>query len=228
MSLPEVKRSNFLDQVRGLAIILMVIFHFAYDLNFFRLVDIDFFHDPLWYYFPRLITFLFLICVGMALTLTHRPQIRWKKALKRSGMLALWAALISLTTYALFPERFIYFGILHCIALASLAALPMINYPWICLIVGLPMIVLGVFFNLTLPWFNLSQPAIDYIPFFPWFGATLIGIFLGKKGLTNIQLKFKYQEIIEKLGQHSLIIYLLHQPILFGLLYAVWYLFLRS
>lgn len=223
MSTTKQNRSIFLDQLRGFAIVLMVIFHFFYDLNYFRFVDIDFFKDPLWFYFPRLITFLFLVCVGMSLTLSHGRRIQWKKVWLRLLILSFWAGIFSVATYFIFPDRFIYFGILHCIALSSVAGLLFLNYPKISLLIGLPMLVLGVFFNLTLPWFNLPHPSVDYIPFFPWFGAVLIGIFCGKVGITDLKSHFSVFKPLAYIGKYSLRIYIAHQPILFGLTYVYWW-----
>lgn len=224
MSMAKENRSIFLDQLRGFAIVLMVIFHFSYDLNYFRFVEIDFFKDPFWYYFPRLITFLFLVCVGMSLTLTHQKKVKWAKVIKRFALLSFWAMLFTVATFFIFPDRFIYFGILHCIALSSLAGIFFLRIPLIALIIGLPMIILGVFFNLNLPWFNLPHPSVDYIPFFPWFGAVLIGIYLAKIGVTKWQTKFSLIAPLEYIGKYSLRIYILHQPILFAVSYAAWWL----
>lgn len=224
MSTSKQNRSIFLDQLRGLAIVLMVIFHFSYDLNYFRFVEIDFFRDPLWFYFPRLITFLFLLCVGMSLKITHAKGIKWKKVGKRFLLLSFWAAIFTVATYYLFPNRYIYFGILHCIALSSVVGILFLRIPEISLLIGLPMLVLGVFFDLNIPWFNLPHAAVDYIPFFPWFGAVLMGIFCAHIGLSDLRTQYKILDPLAWLGRYSLRIYLLHQPILFGGLYGIWWL----
>ncbi len=216
-------RYIFLDQLRGVAIVLMVIFHFAYDLNFFRFVHIEFIKDPLWYYFPRLITFLFLVCVGMSIGVVHQKKIRWKKVTKRFLVLSFWAAVFSVTTFFIFPERWIYFGILHCIALSSLVGVFFLKIPVISGLIGITALVLDIFFGIGLPWIDLPHPAVDYIPFFPWFGAVLFGILLHRIEFHTLKTDFLPRSPLAFLGKHSLLIYLLHQPILFGLTGAVWW-----
>ncbi|MCK5884818.1 MAG: DUF1624 domain-containing protein [Bacteriovoracaceae bacterium] len=217
-------RYIFLDQLRGISIVLMVIFHFAYDLNYFNFVEIDFFKDKFWFYFPRLITFMFLTCVGISIAIVHRKKLKWRKAIKRFLILASWGLIISGLTYLAFPSRWIYFGILHCIALSSVAAIIFIKVPVIAGLVGLSAVILDIFFGIGLPWIDLPRPALDYIPFFPWFGAVLFGLFLHRIDFHTLKTDILPISPLAYLGKHSLLIYLIHQPLLFGLVGGAFYL----
>lgn len=216
----EKVRYNLVDEIRGLAIILMIIFHLFYDLNIFSFVKIDFAKDPFWWGFPRVIVFLFFLSVGMGLPLANTPKIKWNKFWQRLLKISGFALLITLTTYFLFPDRWVYFGTLHCIAICSLWALPFLKLPKVALIIFLALAIPSAFFNLNIPWIVLHGYSMDYISPFPWFGVVLLGVFLFHKNFHRINLSKKGLDPILKplryMGKHSLAIYVLHQPIIFG------------
>ncbi len=213
-------RYLLLDQLRGLAVLLMLIFHLFFDLDFFGFYQMNYQQNIYWYALPRIIVFLFLTCVGIGLYEAHHQQIAWKKLLKRTGLIAIYALLTSLTTYFLFPEKWIYFGTLHCIALVSILSLPFLKYPRLSGIFGLAMTVGEFVFKFHIPWFNMRHLSMDYIPLFPWWGFTLIGIFLAAKKFHH--LPTPKLRPLTFLGQHALFIYILHQPLFYG---SVWLLY---
>lgn len=197
----------------------MVIFHFSFDLNYFGIVRFDIINHPFWYFFPRLIVFLFLFATGISLYLAHYPKIRWKAFLKRLSLLILWAATISLVTYLNFPDSWIYFGTLHAIAVVSIMSLPFLPYPRLSLLIGLALFLPSMLFDLNLPWISLPHASWDYISPFPWVGASLLGLFAAHKGFYQFPLsETSLVKSLKYLGQHSLFIYLVHQPLLFLLL----------
>lgn len=216
------ERSLILDALRGFTVILMIIFHFSFDLDYFGFVSIDIIHAPFWYFFPRLIVFLFLFAVGAALCITHKNGIKWRPFGKRFALLVFWAVVISVATYNFFPENWIYFGTLHAIAVVSVFSLPFIKRPREALIVGLCLFIPSIAFDKTIPWIQLSHSSWDYISPFPWLGASLLGIFAAHKGIHRLDIpKNKLTRSLNFLGQHSLFIYLVHQPILFGILMLI-------
>ena len=219
---PISDRSILLDVIRGFTIVLMIIFHFSFDLDYFGFIDIDFTNDPFWYFFPRLIVFLFLFAVGMALSLAHKNGIKWKSFGKRLLLISFWAVIISFATYHFFPENWIYFGTLHAIAVISVFSLPFLKRPWEALIVGLCLFIPSIAYDVTLPWISLSHTSWDYISPFPWLGASLLGIFAAYKRLYLIDLPLNtLVRSLKYMGKHSLLIYLIHQPILFGILMLI-------
>lgn len=211
-------RYALIDQIRGFAIVLMVIFHFSYDLAVFGHVNIQFQKDPFWWVFPRLIVFLFLIAVGLSLRVVHIPEYRWKPFWKRWLKIAFFAVIISVSTYFAFPDRWIYFGTLHSIAVTSLMAVPFVRYPRFSGIMALAFLLPVVFFKWSLPWIELPHKSMDYIPAFPWVGVVFLGIFLHSVNFHQLNLPdIKPLRGLSWLGKHSLLIYMLHQPILYGL-----------
>ena len=107
-------RSGYLDALRGIAVVWMIIFHSAYDLRMLGFVDWNF-SQGFWWAFPRVIAWTFLFCVGVSLNFTHSGKINWDNLKKRSFKLAAAAFIISASTYVIFPQQWIFFGTLHCI-----------------------------------------------------------------------------------------------------------------
>ena len=215
-------RSIFLDALRGFTIVLMIIFHFSFDLDYFGFIDIDIVNDPFWYIFPRVIVFLFLFAVGVSLSLAHKNEIKWKSFGKRLLLIVFWASIISLATYKFFPDNWIYFGTLHAIAVVSVFSLPFLKRPYISLIVAMSLFIPSIIFNLNIPWITLSHTSWDYISPFPWLGASLLGVFAAHKKIYLTELpRNNIVKSLNYMGKHSLLIYLLHQPILFGVLMLI-------
>jgi uncharacterized membrane protein len=214
-------RYELVDLMRGFAVLLMIIFHTSFDLNAFKFVSIDFNNDLLWWLFPRVIVTLFFLSVGMSLSMAHAKQINWKPYLIRVGKLSICAAAISLMTYYAFPANWIYFGTLHSIAVGSLLALPFIGKPFVALFCVL--LIYSNYFlgGVDLTWPTLPHASMDHIPPYPWFGLILLGLgathFNVHKIAVPAPLKPKW---LLWMGRHSLSIYLIHQPILYGLTFA--------
>jgi uncharacterized membrane protein len=221
------QRLHYLDVIRGIAIILMVIYHFCFDLDNFQYLHLEMDTDPFWRIFRFFIITLFLITMGMSLALTHAKGICWGCLKKRSLLLGAAAFLVSIASYFQFPETWIYFGILHFILFASWLGLLFIGKPWLSLITAIIIIIGSAVNGLhTDTLFTFLQPLLhlpplyteDLVTVFPWFAVVLIGLFIvGKNWHYYPQLKPSYiSKKVSFLGRHSLLIYMLHQPILFG------------
>ncbi len=218
-----------LDSYRGLAILLMMVFHFAYDLSYFGYIEFAF-DDPFWAWFRYIIVTLFFTVSGVSLVLATKDGIRWKKFLIRWAQVGLGAIAITVSTYFMFPKAWVYFGVLHFIFVAMITGLLFVKRPYLALVLGLTIFVL---FNAT-DWFNLKwlysylKPILglpnatqDITRYIPWFGMILVGIYLGHKQLQNIIFpQGKVANALAFMGKHSLLIYLVHQLILFGLVWA--------
>lgn len=215
-------RSRIIDAIRGLTIILMIFFHLSFDLTNFGFLKIDIIREPFWFALPRLIVFLFLFAVGMSLTLAHGDHIHWRPFWKRFFKITFFALIISGATFIMFPENWIYFGTLHAIALISLLSLPFLKKPNLSLFLALALFIPSVFLDKNIPWFSLPHQSWDYIAPFPWVGASLLGIFAVHKGLHHWEIsENQMTRSLNFLGRHSLFIYLIHQPILFGSVYLL-------
>ncbi|SMN11367.1 protein of unknown function DUF1624 [uncultured Candidatus Thioglobus sp.] len=221
-----------LDIWRGFAVVLMIIYHFFFDLNHFGYVEINFNGEWLWRLFRYFIISLFLLSVGISLVLSHAKSMAFKQIIKRLLQLTTASLLVSMASYLLFPATWIYFGILHFIALASLLGLLFISFPNLSLLTALIIWLTNMIGVLNMHWlFALLQPYLflpnkteDLVPFFPWFAMVLLGIFLAKQSYFSRILvavfwtKFaKVGDILGVFGRHSLLIYLIHQPLLFAM-----------
>lgn len=218
----ENKRQPLLDLLRGIAVAWMIIFHFAYDLKIFSWPTLPDSWSWFWWWFPRVIVASFLFVMGASWARAAKKELSLRPFFKRWLKLFGAALLVSVSTYLLFPERWVYFGTLHCIAFCSLALFAFHRRPalgWISLAVIIGLEIAG----LRPPWFDLDHPSMDYIPPFPWLGFALLGLLLSES-LKRVQLPQLWLQLARPLvfaGRHSLKIYLLHQPLIFGSLWTV-------
>ncbi|BCP55974.1 membrane protein [Kaistia sp. 32K] len=228
-----------LDVARGVALVCMAIFHGAWDVAFLHLVRFDPGASIGWIVFARAIAGSFLMLVGISLVLSVRNGFRLRPYLTRLAMIVAAAALVSLATYFVMPEGWIFFGILHQIALASVLGLLFLRLPPR----GIFLAAVAVF---ALPFFFRSaifaQPALwwvglapkppasfDYVPLFPWFGVVLFGMAAAKLGvalgwdkwLAGWQPRFAPARWLAFGGRHSLAVYLIHQPILYAIFFGL-------
>ena len=231
-------RLDLVDVARGLALIAMVVFHGAWDLSNADLIATDINSHAGWQWFARSIAASFLTITGVSLVLAHGKGFGAgfdrQRFLRRWLILAGAAALVSIGTYFMFPDGYVFFGILHHIALASLLALPFLS--WSPLLVGaaaiaaiaLPQIFRSGLFDPTwLIWTGLAQrvpDTVDFVPFFPWFGFVLAGVALGRIGKAWLlhqgwQAEGRLKKLTALAGRNSLVFYLVHQPILLGLIW---------
>ena len=229
------RRLHWLDALRGCAIVLMFIYHFCFDLNYFGVLQQDFNHDIRWLGFRAIILSSFLTLVGIGIALGHAEKIRWTAFWKRWRLVAGGAALVSIGTYVMFPNSYVYFGVLHHIALASLLALAFVRVPKISLAVGIALLIVGNVFSHRffdqpwLHWFGLmtTKPITeDYVPLLPWFGVVLIGVAIGCWIKVSVPFQnWRAESVATKGliwgGRHSLILYLVHQPVFIGFLTLV-------
>lgn len=235
------ERSILLDAMRGFAIVLMVIFHFCYDLTLFGLAEIPIYTSPGWVYFRFIILSSFLGSVGASLYLHYLRGINYTAFMRRIALITLNAWVITAVTYLTLKEMYVFFGILHLIALSSVFALAFMRLYWINLFLGLGILYLGYnysngfFETYGLRWIGMLPSATgssDFTPIFPFFGLVLLGIFTARL-LGDGIYKWRWQsqnnfissmaQWLALLGRNALIIYMIHQPILWGILYAYQY-----
>lgn len=232
------------DLLRGLAVVMMVIFHLFYDLNYFGIYSIDT-SSGFWFYFPRITVGLFILLVGISLTLSYsRAEIQGRedrmfiKLLKRGLWIFSLGMAVTVVTYFLVKERFIVFGILHFIGVSIILAYPFLRLKALNLALGAAVIVLGLYLqSLSFPypwllWLGLAPNGfytLDYIPLFPWFGVVLAGIFLGNSLYEDYERRFILPDlsgtapagVLCLLGRNSLFVYLIHQPLIVAALFLL-------
>ena len=220
-------RIGFVDAWRGLAVLMMIAYHFIFDLGYLGLARIDLEFLPL-LLFQRATGGSFLLLAGISIWLSEARGKSLERRLQRFLKLALVALGITLGTWIYPHEGFITFGIIHLMALSALIGPVFIGTGGWGAAAGLLLLVIG-----SLPpglssdspylfWLGLPDPAytaLDYYPVIPWFGMVLLGIFLGRRffpsGESAIALPgAPLQKPLEWIGRNSLAIYLVHQPVL--------------
>jgi uncharacterized membrane protein len=222
------------DALRGGALCLMFVYHFSFDLRYYKVIAADFENDPFWLGFRALIVASFMTLVGMSLVLAYRAGSTPAHFWKRIGVIAACAIAASVGSFVVFPRTFIYFGILHCIAVASILAWPLVRWPRIALVVGIVVIIAGfaisypLFDERALSWigFTTHKPATeDYVPLAPWAGFVLVGVTLGqalaRRAYRPLAPLANAPTWLRFLGRHSLFVYMVHQPVLLGVLWIL-------
>lgn len=222
------------DCLRGLAVLMMLLYHFLVDLE---MVSGDALNltSGFWGRFQQLTASLFLLVVGISLTITYyhdrKDNFAFSNYFRRGLKLLCWAFLITLITRWLFSASYVVFGILHLIGLSSILVFPLLRFKWLNLLLGITLLLIGVYLERfrfpfsTLVWIGFtprSFNSLDYFPVLPWSGWILIGLFLGKQLYPENQRRFSlpdYSTILPvqwicAVGRRSLIIYLTHQPLL--------------
>ncbi len=214
----------------------MIAFHLVFDLQMFGLVPYGTTLQPFFYWHARGVAGSFLFLAGVSLWLAHGQGIRWPAFWRRWVRLAAAAALVSGATYAAFPDYFVYFGILHCIAACSLIGLLFLRLPAPLTALGGAAVMAASYvlpsasFNAPLLRFvglsTLPAETLDFEPLLPWLGPFLLGLAAGKIAarmglLTMLELPDTPEtRLLAWPGRHSLLIYLIHQPLLIGGLQA--------
>ena len=226
-----------IDFLRGLSIILMVGYHLLFDVGEFVGIKrfLGFSTDlssVAWTVAQYFFAGLFVVLSGVSCTLSRNNVRRGLKLLAVS-------LAVSAATYIFDPSSTVYFGILQCLAVSILIygaafekAGPVSCAAWGAFVLGLavalPMLVQGVEirFDWLLP-FGIHSPTFssyDYFPLFPWFGIFLAGSALGKSVYASKRSMLPWQlpdTFINVAGRHSLLIYIVHQPVIIGLLYVL-------
>ena len=234
------RRLDAIDLARGIMLVFMAGYHGAWDLVFLGLADLPLLTHWFWLTARTLIAGSFLALVGVSLVLATRSGINWPRFGRRLGVIVLCAAIVSVATYFAIPDNWIFFGILHSIAVCSVLALPFLRLPLpvliaaAALVIALPEIAASPLFDTPgLRWIGLvtvGPETFDFVPVLPWFAWVLAGIALGRLmvrpngpalPLWLWRARSAPARLLRFAGRHSLIVYMLHQPVLVALLAGV-------
>lgn len=222
----------------------MTVFHFCFDLQHFGYTRQDFYTDPFWTWQRTTIVSLFLLCAGLGQGVAVQQGQSWARFWRRWRLVALCALVVSVGSYFMFPRSFIYFGVLHGIAAMLIVARLTAGWgrwlwPLGALAIASPFVAEQLLAGSALaPWFNgmalnwlgwiTVKPATeDYVPVFPWLGVVWWGVALAPW----LQSQLPSWEFARRscpglstplawLGRRSLAYYMVHQPLLMGLLMA--------
>lgn len=243
-------RFDKIDALRGVAMVWMTVFHFCFDLNHFGYLKQDFYADPFWTTQRTLIVSLFLFTAGLGQAVAVHQGQGWPRFGRRWAQVAGCALLVTAGSYWMYPRSFIYFGVLHGMAVILLIArLAALGKPgralWLWAAGGLAiaagfvasqaLVALGsaevaaLFDSRLLNWLGIitRKPITeDYVPLLPWLGVMLWGVAAGQWLLAqNPAWLHRPAGAVARplawLGRWSLTYYMLHQPVLIGVLMGV-------
>lgn len=227
-----------IDFFRGIAIVMMIIFHTFFFINYFNLASFSM-YQGFWLSFRLILIFLFLSIAGISLVISAKKRNLFQQ-IKRGFEIFLLGMSITIVTGIFFYDNIVIFGILHLIGISIIIGALFIRFKWTSLIFGLILFFANFFVTKTIlsfPWliwlgFKFSGfSSFDYYPLIPWMGLVLIGIFIGDilyaNGKRNKLLNFMPKKapcsakLISLLGRHSLLIYFIHILLLFGLIWLI-------
>ena len=241
---PAATRLVLPDLARALALVGMAAYHLTYDLELFGFVAPGTASSPFWSGLARLVAVSFVALAGASLWLAHGRAIRWRGFWRRAALVGAGAAAVSLATCIVMPDYFVYYGILHSIAVSSLLGLAFLRAPWPAVALAAIVVALApaalrseAFNHPALWWIGLSTlwgASMDFEPLLPWFAPFLAGMLAARGaeavGWTARAARYHRMSLrgpraaLLWAGRHSLAIYLLHQPLLYGLCWAAWWL----
>jgi uncharacterized membrane protein len=246
------KRIYLIDELRGLSIVLMVIFHIIYQLVLWLSMPEDILYNPIVRLIQFEAQFLFISIAGVSCSFSRNN-------LKRGIICMVYGTIITIITYLFIPEERIILGILHFMGLAILIYTllknqlikikPIIGFP-----ISLFLFILSYIYIITYNtevvtaitkvksihylWSKgfltlLGMPApnfysSDFFPLLPWLFLFLSGSFLGiiiKNQNDNTFISKSRIPVLSFLGRHSLTIYLMHIPIIVLTLFSIKYMF---
>jgi uncharacterized membrane protein len=244
----NIQRMQWLDASRGLAILWMTVFHLCFDLNHLGWIQQNFYADRFWTWQRTGIVSFFLFVAGFAQAVAVEQGQGWRPFVKRWMEVMACAGLVSLGSSIAFPQSWIYFGVLHGLAVMLVLARWMALRRWPCAgMVGLGAALVSfhlliqqagasglwpeVFNAKALSWLGLNwrKPVTeDFVPLLPWMGVVCMGLACGQWICRGARAQLWRRSLerplpvclgwLSGLGRHSLSYYMLHQPVLIGLL----------
>ena len=238
MTQSKPQRLFLLDALRVFAIVMMIAYHFVYDLRYFGYVD---WNTPLgngfWQWRTVILT-CFIFAMGMSMGIAHGQQRDIQSFLKRLAQIAGCACLITVMSLVMFSASWIYFGILHFIVLGSVLTFALVGRRRLALFIGLAILI-----SFWIGWVPQRWPFMyisglpsyteDFVSPFPWFGVAILGLVVGDylvnspavlTRLSKLKIAGRIGGGISLAGKKSLLIYMIHQPILFALFFVVGFL----
>ena len=240
-----VQRLDRIDALRAVAMIWMTAYHLAFDLDHFRLIEQDFHRDPFWTWQRTAIVSLFLFTAGLSQAVALAQGQGWPRFWRRWAQVAGAALLVTAGSMLMFPQTFIYFGVLHGIAvmlivvrltagwgvwlwgLGALAVVAKFAAP--ALMAAVPTLAVLNAPGLNALGFVSRLPVTeDYVPLLPWLGVVWWGVAAGQWALrhrphwlgADDPPATGIRRALAVLGRWSLSYYLLHQPVLIALVGA--------
>lgn len=241
------ERFDRIDLLRAAAMVWMTVYHFVYDLDHFGFVDQNMFGDPVWTMQRTAIVSLFLFTAGLSQSVAFAQGQGWERFWRRWRQVAGAALLVSAASYAMFPRAFIYFGVLHGIAVMLVILRLTAGWRSRLWLAGAIAVAVGLTAGtwvadlawadaLNSRWLNwlglISHKPVtqDYVPILPWLGVMWWGMAAGQWAMAHRPQWLagqaapdgsprRWRTLGITMGRWSLSYYLLHQPVLMGLVW---------
>lgn len=237
-------RIHCLDSLRGICIAVMIAYHGLWTLQNLFGVPLPWYNGAGAYWVQQIFASMFIALAGYCWSLGRNPM---RRGLQVFGV----GCLVSVVTLLAMPGSAVIWGVLTLLGSAMMVMclleplLKRIN-PWLGLVLSALLFVLmrdltagqlslGDFWVMELPrslyanyvttffGFRFSGfYSTDYYPFLPWFPMFLCGYFLSRVGL-NLPTgrPYGWSAPLRFLGRHSLLIYVVHQPVIYAVLWLV-------
>jgi uncharacterized membrane protein len=231
-------RFDSIDALRGCAIVWMTAYHLGFDLNHFGYIRQDFYRDPTWTAQRTAIVSLFLFCAGLSQAVAMHQQQSAARFWKRWAQIAGCAVLVTAGSVWMYPKSFIFFGVLHAVAVMLLVVRATAGWGrWLwpagLFVIAMHLIAgdahaywpqLKILDEKWLSWIGLvsRKPVTeDYVPLIPWLALMWWGTATGQWILVNhpAWLQKPIPALLSPvtwLGRWSLSWYMLHQPVIIG------------
>ena len=218
-------RDEHIDFYKALAFINMFLYHFVFNLQNFKLIDYNIFTDSFGILWRVFIIGTFLITMGASMVISSKtvkkPKIYYKNS---TFQLFIASIFVSIFSYIVFPNDWIYFGILHFILFCKIFLKYFVNKTYLSLFLGCFILIAFFIFGSWNPFMQvyglgfIPSRTQDIVNFLPWLAFVFFGFFLGNKPLYRL-LPYKNTKYFSWISNKSLILYILHQAILFPLVY---------
>ncbi len=236
-NVPKIAPKRFveLDLWRGVAVVFMIVFHFFFILDFYGVVKNEM-RSGFFEIFGDFVRISFLLIVGISMAISFQRVFtetgsRWLAILrqwKRAFIVAVCALIVSFVTFFAVPDVYVRFGILHLIAVSIFVLAFFAGSKWLSFVFAVFSFIFGYVLkdcsSVILPVCGNGAVALDYFPIFPWIGFSALGIFIGrifyveKAGGFRIfdSRNFIFRAIFA-MGRYSLLIYMVHIPVIIGI-----------
>ncbi len=221
---------------------MMVLYHLLWDLRALGGWAIDV-YTGFWHYFQVTTASLFtgLVGVGMALryqTMHEQGNVRVEPFLLRGAVVLSWGIVVGFVTFLFSPDMYVRWGILHLIGFSLLVGWPLVRFRWLNLAGAIVLLLAGqvvMALSLNYSWLDwlgldaMPRQAFDYFPVIPWLALPLLGVFFANTVYRRGGRRFAMPDwgdrlffrVLRLMGQNSLLIYLLHQPLMLAILAAL-------
>jgi len=234
------QRFDRIDGLRGVALVWMAAFHFCFDLSNWHLLDANFYTDTLWTTQRTFILSTFLLCAGAGQAVATGQGQSWARFWRRWAQIVACALLVTAGSWLMFPRSYISFGVLH--GMAAMLILARLSAPMRIWLWPMGAVAVALPWLLTHPWFDTRatnwiglvthKPVTeDFVPILPWLGVMWWGLaatqwlmskrpdWLVSRARSGDNAPRVWHGLV-KLGQWSLTFYMVHQPVMLGLLAA--------